>query len=327
MQSYAGRLSIIAFSSMLLGSCGGDDSQTPAPTATATPTPTPTPTPTATPSPTPSSSLFGEAAVGQSPVGYISCQSGTFTRDGFQRMTSITSLASSDPTYNPFTLYYQGIDQFGIRVGNTDGPKFEVQEKAMPRIAAYEYYKESNNNEFEIYRPSPSRTLKFSTVGRYSGDSLCFFSAGGGAFFYYPPKFSSDVKYDGIADGVAQVGGATYRLLGSQASGTLSLVANGSFALGMKLQGRKPVFDETSPWPVTDLVQVSGIDATLDNRGSGVLSLSGSGYSGFANYQISGGDQTSGGEAKSIVLVYRLRNAAGDQLYGSAALERPVDGP
>lgn len=316
---------VVVAVSLLTSSCGGGggggQTPTPGPVATGTPAPTPSPSPTANPTPTPAPPPFGLATVGQSLNGFIACQSGSFTRDAQQRMTGVTSLTNELAAQRTFRLDYLADDTFGVTVGGAAGPRFEPQEKAPPRIAAYDYYKEGDNTEFELYRPTSVKLLKYSAIGRYSGDSLCFFAAGGPGPFTSRPAPTGFIVFQGLADGMALIKGTAYRVFESPVDVTLSYENTGMVQLSLRLRGRQPVFDDASASPLTDLGTFTGKSDQISAAGEGKIFLTGNGgYGGFALFNVSDSDP----KPKSITFVYSLRNPLnGDQIFGSAAVEKP----
>ena len=257
---------------------------------------------------------MGEAVVGERLAGYIACQGGNYLRDANGRLTGVTSLDGTAAVHR-FELDYIAADTFQVFVGGAAGSRFDPAEKATPPIAAYDYFRDAGD-EFELYRTSAAKELNFATIGRYSGGSLCFYAAGGPGVWNGPPPPAGDIQFQGISDGIAQVGGTTYRLLDSPASATLSFVGSGLVALRIQLRGRQPAFGEISGSPFTELGSVNGSSSGINSLGEGTLSLSGSGYGGRATFKLSKS------QPNSIVAVFWLQHASGHRVAGSVALDR-----
>jgi hypothetical protein len=314
MKQLAVSRSCIVAAALVTGACGGGGGQNPAPTPTPTATPSPTPTSTPTPAPPP----FGLASVGQSLYGVTVCQSGNFVRDGAQRITGVTAFDSSTPLLRHFMLDYLAADTFRVSVNDTSGPTFFPQDKETPPLSEYEYFRRPPQEELELYRPGSSRVLKISTIGRYSGSSLCFFAAGGNTPYTGNPAPTGIIIYQGIADGIAVVKGVTYRLLGSPVEASLTYEASGGVFVHLKLAGRQPAFENPSSSPPIDLVDVQSNRIRIDSNGEGYVDFAGT-YIGNARFKVSDSDPKPG----SVTFAFYLKNAAGDQIIGSAAVEKP----
>jgi len=256
--------------------------------------------------------------VGQSLYGVTVCQTGAFVRDGLQRITGVTAFDNTTPLLRHFKLDYLAADTFRVSVNDTVGPTFMPAEKETPRIAEYEYFRKPPQEELELYRPSSTRVLKISTIGRYSGTSLCFYAAGGNGPYTGKPAPTGIIAYQGTADGIAVIKGSTYRLLGSLAEATLSYEANQGVFLHLKLSGRQPAFDGGGASPAVDLVDVRSNTIGVDSNGEGYVDFAGV-YTGNARFSVSDSDPKPG----SITFAFYLRNSAGDQIIGSAAVEKP----
>jgi hypothetical protein len=283
------------------GGSGSPSGGAPTPTPTVTPNPSPTPAPT----PTPSNPFLANIA---GPPGV--------TLDVDAACTSAPPRYSGTVLNNP-GLGTVTLGSYGTLVAAAGSP--------TPRLTIAPY----GANALEFYRSEVSAspyasdffslsdhtiqllTTRFlatpnATVGLTDYGRLCFFAAG-------PPpaaRPATIVTFRGSADGLIQSGNLARRLFPGHVDGTVNLAAGtGSIRLQLNTYYEVPIGDD---FPVT----IGSATANLKLAGNEVEPAALSAppeWTGTISGQLVG---TSG-----MILVFRVQNPAGQQIWGAAALD------
>lgn len=292
------------------------------------PSPSPTPAPTVTPSPTPSPGptlghpLPGTTA-GQVLGGPLVCVNASIVEDANGHVIEVGSIAGVKSD-NVIGVTVRATDSYLTNVNGFGGSSYLPSDERTSPNLAYDQFLNSAGDEFFIMRPSSlAGTRTFATLGiESSGPDLCFFAVGPEATSL---PDGSDIDYTIVLDGIARIGGQTYRLLPS--AGTLNVdFAAGAATLHMELKGRGNAFDDFSSQPIFDIATADATIGSLTGFVVGPTPLSGpNGFTGTVTGQFVGDASNVSGEGGSgAALVFELRSSNGDVIFGAIVGERSM---
>lgn len=306
---------------LLAAGCNSEGSDGPSIVATPTPTPAPTPAPTPTPTPPPPSSVnrIAQAEVGQFFEGPVACAGGTFTSattgSNAGQLIDVLTIQTPKIVDNALRVDYLAVDNFRLDFNGFGGATFMPSQKTAGPMMFYDYFR-NGTEEFELYRNATDMDLFFTTVGRYSdnGGSICFFAAGGPPRYVDPGSRIQSMPFLGFADGLAQIGGVSYRLFQSPANATIDYRAR-TAEIRLILAGYRPVFGEVPGGGSTVGDTVTGT-ATLDVNGyvSGTLS----GPAGLTGTWVG---KLFDASPTGFAVTFEVRRANGDLYFGAAGLD------
>jgi hypothetical protein len=296
---------LIAASLLLAGCEGGSGSTgggapTPAPTVTPSPTPTPTPPPVG-----PAPNIGGPIGVALDVDAACTTAIPTYV-SGTGTVANVGIGAISIGDYGAMAASGTPVSQISLVPNAGAGMNFSrYNTTAEARFTTF-----GNLSDFELYLVSFSELATFDATLGYTNFPLCFFAAG-------PPlseRPSGMTTLRGAADGLIQTAGSSRRLFPSRADATLNN-DTGAGTVQIALNATSNTFTDILATPVP----IGTVSANFTLSGSQIPAtpLTGlPGYTGTVSGQPTGSD--------GMILVFRLSDAAGNLIWGAAALGVPT---
>lgn len=278
----------------LLAGCGGGDGG-PAPTGGGA-TSSPTPTPTTGVIPDPGGAKLGGLVIPGSLSGLAVCTQVPPSRaDGRVVDVSNGDLNTANLSINVDTNFTYAID-----MGGFGGPTFKSSDRRGG--LDFEVFT-ADGEELQITKTSTTS----STFGLFTNVGLCFFAAA--PFFPSTGAINARHYYGGFTDGLTQIAGDNDRLYASLGEMYFD-PATSRYNLTIYLRSVENPFAEMRGQPSTSLGRATA-SLTLTGRTFEDATISGPlGLPGTVSGKIGGEND------QAALLTFRMKNAAGDQIWG-----------
>jgi hypothetical protein len=274
------------------------------PAQTSTPSPVPTPAPVPGP-------LAAGASAGSSISGPYACAAATLTFvDRPNPNPGITSLVAlgQGQVFDLLTVQLPRADEYQYGFVPT---VFAPADKIVSETGVYDQF--VTDGELNIYRNQGPVRPDWATLGLVSNradGSLCTFALG----LPVSDRPASGARtYNGMADGIALVGGEVRRLFGSPAALTVDY-ASGTGTLRLDLSGRTDAFGNFVASQATPTATVTGNLSSSGGGFTGNLQSASGGFSGSVWGNLFGP------QARGAGVAFALSDGAGNRIIGSAAL-------
>lgn len=301
--------------------CGGDDQPPSGPIAVPAPTPAPTPAPSqpATPTPAPSSGLppiLAGARIGETVSGPLVCSDGALTLDAEGAVIGVGPISRAQIDTS-LSIRYVAADTFVLDLNGFGGGTYGPALKRSYPTAEYLRFADPLRGEFLLARNG----LAYVTSGVAAESGLCMYAAGLPALTLP----TGVVSYVGLVDGFGVVSGQQVRLSAANVDASLDF-ARGTGQLSFQLMrsaiaaGSRVTNPGTAPAvlaTVTANLTIAPTSRTLSGTASG------GGYAGTVKGSFVSQGQSVLGPGiggTGIALVFELRSASGDILYGALPL-------
>ncbi|ASJ90945.1 hypothetical protein CBR61_08455 [Porphyrobacter sp. CACIAM 03H1] len=244
----------------------------------------------------------------------MACSDGAVTRSTDGGIVGIGPV-SRIKIDNQIAVTYRALDTYSTDINGFGGSSWSPSDKRPAPNEWFTRYSSPLQGELLLSRFN----ISFAAHGLENGSSLCFFAAG------LPSKTlptAGSVQYFGIVDGFGIINGVPKRFLYWQTNGTVpELIMNWARREGdltFQLMARSDPFGQFEKNAVEPVGTITG-RIRLDQPGT--IALSGAGFTGTMTYAFVSDDKNVlGTGGAGAALVYELRRANGDFVYGSIAL-------